>query len=275
MSSISEKVSNNELPWPKDVSAASFKKNSNYAVGRDNTMFFKMLFSIRTFMGLGMFACLVLSLFLPHWIILLGVAGMLLPQLAITLAKQRKIIDDPWRKAHPVLRGRWAAEIEGDFCVFHIGSCMNTDLPTKEYGEIGKAFNSMLEELEANPEEFGYLGSHTYFSGNPRVDTVFSCQYWRSQEQLNAYARNRMGDHFPAMLWTSKLMKVSANIGFWHESFSVRKGEYEAIYVNCPQMLLGKASSVVQAVGKKRTARGRLGKTDGTDLNEHDLPESY
>jgi hypothetical protein len=275
MSSISDKVTKSELPWPKDVSAAGFKANSNWAVGRDSTMFYKSVFSIRTFVGIGMFACLVLSLFLSRWILLLGVAGMVLPQLAITLARQRKVIDDPWRKAHPVLRGRWAAEIEGDFCVFHIGSCMNADLPTKEYGEIGKAFNNMLAELESNPEEFGYLGSHTYFSGNPRVDTVFSVQYWRSQEQLNAYARNRMGIHFPAMLWTSKLMKVSANIGFWHESFNVRHGYYEAIYVNCPQMLLGKASSVVKAVGSKRTARGRLGKTDGTDLNEHNLPENY
>jgi len=53
----------------------------------------------------------------------------------------------------------------------------------------------------------------------------------------------------------------------------VRDGEYESIYVNCPQILLGKAGNVVPAIGHKKTARGRLGKTDGTDLDHHDIPK--
>ena len=84
-----------------------------------------------------------------------------------------------------------------------------------------------------------------------------------------------MSKHFPAMLWSSKTMKSSGHIGFWHESFNVRAGEYEGIYVNCPQILLGKAGRVVPATGQRRTALGRLGVTDGKDLNEYDMPEKY
>jgi hypothetical protein len=40
-------------------------------------------------------------------------------------------------------------------------------------------------------------------------------------------------------------------------------------------MLLGKAGRVVPATGRRRTARGRLGVTDGNDLNEFNLPETY
>ena len=76
-----------------------------------------------------------------------------------------------------------------------------------------------------------------------------------------------MGKHFPVMIWSSKAVKVSDHIGFWHESFKVHAGEYEAIYINCPQILLGKAGTLVKAEGKRNTARGRLGITDGMDLD--------
>ena len=77
------------------------------------------------------------------------------------------------------------------------------------------------------------------------------------------------------MIWSAGVMKLSAHIGFWHESFRVHAGEYEAIYVNCPRMLLGKAGRLVQATGKRRTARGRLGITDGTEFNDLGMAETY
>ena len=141
--------------------------------------------------------------------------------------------------------------------------------------QIGDAFMAMNKELESDPEKYGFYGAQTYVSANPRVDTVMTVQYWRSQEHLNAYARDGMSKHLPEMQMAGGTMKASAHIGLWHESFAVREGEYESIYVNCPRMLLGKAGVLVPATGRKRTARGRLGVTDGNDMNHLNLPERY
>jgi len=265
------KIMNSTLPWPKDVTAEAFKTHSAVFVGEDQTAYVKSLLSIRSFVGAG----LLLAAFLPRKLIMIGAGLFLLPQLIVTFARYIGIVDDPLRKVHPVLRGRWTAQIEGSFCVFHIGFILNGYVPNKEMQQAKLAMESMIKELEADPQKFGYLGGQSYISSNIRVGGGTIIQYWRSQEQLNAYARDGMRKHFPAMIWSSKTVQLSPHLGLWHESFCVREGEYECIYTNCPQMLLGKASSVVPAVGTRRTARGRLRKTDGTDLNELNLPESY
>lgn len=262
-------------PWPEHINSNAFKAHSNFFVGLDEMAYFKTLVSIRTLVGSGMVLALLLALLLPTKVVMLVAAVMTIPQLFLTLSRRYGLIEDPLRNAHPVLRGRYAPEIEGDFCVFHIGLILNGHIPSKEMKDIRDAFVAMHKELEADPEKYGFLGSTTYVAANIRVDGPISLQYWRSQQQLNAYARDHMSKHFPNMLWTSKTMKSSPHIGIWHESFNVRAGEYEGIYVNCPQILLGKAGGVVPATGGRRTARGRLGVTDGKDLNQHDMPEKY
>ena len=259
-----------EPQWPEHINAAAFKAHSNFFVGLDEMSVFKTLLSIRTMIGTGM----VLALLLPMKVVAILAAVMTLPQLIITLARYFHILDDPLRKAHPVIHGRYTGEIEGDFCVFHIGLILNGNVPSKEMKEIGDGFNSMIKELEADPKKYGFLGATSYVSANTRVDTVMAIQYWRSQEHLNAYARDGMLKHLPVMVWASGMSKTSAHVGFWHESFTVRAGDYQSIYVNCPQILLGKAGRLVPATGRKRTARGRLGTTDGSDLNHLELPHS-
>ena len=248
--------------WPEHI---AFKAHSNFFVGLDGTALFKTMVSIRTMVGIGM----VVGLFLPTTVLAVVAALMTLPQLFLTLAHHYRIIQDPLRKAHPVLRGRYAGEIDGDFCVFHIGVILNGYIPNNELKALGNAFIAMNKELESDPEKYGFYGSTQYVAANPSVDTVFTVQYWKSQEHLNAYARDLMSKHFPAIQWSSRASKLSAHIGFWHESFTVHAGEYEALYINCPQILLGKAGRVVPATGHKRTARGRLGLTDGNDI-DHD-----
>ena len=252
------------FPWPEHVSAEAFKSHSNFFVGRDTTALFKSLLSIRSMVGAGM----ILALLLPVKIAMVLAALMTLPQLLRTIGQHFGFIQDPLRKLRPVLRGRYAAKIEGDFCVFHIGVALNGLIPSKEMKKIGDAFDAMTRELEADPEKYGYLGSENYVSTNPSTDVALTVQYWRSREHLNAYAREHMAEHFPAMLWSSQIMKQSAHCGFYHESFTVRAGDYEAVYINCPRVLLGKAAMLVPATGRNRTARGRLGITDGNEFND-------
>lgn len=166
--------------------------------------------------------------------------------------------------ARKVERGRKMARIKGDFVVFHIGACPNRAIDGF-LKWMGDAMEEMLEELEEHPE-LGCLGGETFVG----TTGALVIQYWRSIDQLNAYARNKNNKH--ASAWT-KLMKKgreTADYGFWHETFEVKSGQYESIYVNCPPMLLGncRETELVQLAGKYNSAAGRAGK-DGNDYPEH------
>ena len=106
-------------PWPEHLTAAGFRAHSNFFIGLDETALYKAMFSIRTMVSAGMF----LAFLLPKHIVLFLASAMMVPQLVLTLARHFGLIEDRLRKAHPVFRGRYAGEIEGDFCVHHTGLC--------------------------------------------------------------------------------------------------------------------------------------------------------
>ena len=55
-------------------------------------------------------------------------------------------------------------------------------------------------------------------------------------------------------------------IGIYHETFIVKAGAYEAIYRNMPRSGLAEIGRVVDAShGRMRSAKGRLGQSDGAD----------
>ena len=87
-------------------------------------------------------------------------------------------------------------------------------------------------------------------------------QYWRSFEQLHAYAHARDKHHLPA--WTALNRAVGGNgsVGGFHETYSVRAGEYEAVYVNMPRLGLASAGELVPAVGRMQSAKSRMGRTE-------------
>jgi hypothetical protein len=85
-------------------------------------------------------------------------------------------------------------------------------------------------------------------------------QYWRSFDHLEAYARARDKQHWPAWLEFNRLMKDSrGDVGIWHETYLIRAGEYENIYSGMPLMGLAKAARLANVSGDAETARGRLG----------------
>ena len=108
----------------------------------------------------------------------------------------------------------------------------------------------MIKELQGRLES-GFLG-HI-------MSTGVIVQYWRSFEQLEAYARNHDQLHWPA--WVDFNRRVGGSrgdVGIWHETFKVRAGEYECVYSGMPSFGLAKATASVDAVGGLETARGRL-----------------
>jgi Domain of unknown function (DUF4188) len=150
-----------------------------------------------------------------------------------------------------IRRGRYTAEIDGDFVVLLIGPRFNKPwLFWRSLADLGgrrRGMKAMLDELTAHPEK-GLLG---YRMGIPTI-----VQYWRSFEHLEAFARDPGDLHRPT--WLEYFRRdPQGRTGFWHETFLVRAGEYEAIYDDVPVAGLAAAGRPAE-VGRDSRARLRI-----------------
>ena len=87
-------------------------------------------------------------------------------------------------------------------------------------------------------------------------------QYWRSMEQLLAYAKNRNAAHLPAWRAFNSAIGTDGSVGIWHETYAVSVGNFENVYVNMPPFGLGRAGHLEPAAGGKQSAAGRLGRRE-------------
>ncbi|WP_037366106.1 monooxygenase family protein [Amycolatopsis orientalis] len=148
-------------------------------------------------------------------------------------------------------KGKWTAEIEGDFVVFLIGARPSPRHPLSWFRDLGgrRGMKHMLDRLSADPES-GLLG---YVMGFPVI-----VQYWRSFEHLEAFAANAAEAHPAAQKgYWRRASRHGHAAGIWHETFLVNAGRYEAVYGNMPVFGLGTArgATVKRAT---TTARERL-----------------
>ncbi len=164
------------------------------------------------------------------------------------------------RMASPYLRH--TAEIDGDFVVFLIGARIVKPWRLLTVIRVARAMNAMMKELEGNPA-LGYLGQEAW---GGRIG--IQLQYWRSRDHLMAYARSRESVHLPAWRHFNQVVSKTTAVGIWHETFLIRAGEYECVYGNMPLFGLAKAARRVDIAGRRDTAAGRLGVTDGNDAPE-------
>jgi hypothetical protein len=147
-------------------------------------------------------------------------------------------------------RGRYTADIEGDFVVFLIGARINRQLRalTSLRDLNGNAMRKMLDYLVEHPEK-GLLGYQMLGLSN--------VQYWRSFEHLERFARDKDDPHLDVWRNYWKRVGKSDRTGIWHETYLVRAGEYECIYGNMPTFGLAKASHAVP-VAEAKGARERV-----------------
>ena len=152
-----------------------------------------------------------------------------------------------------IIDRRIAAKIDGDFVVFLIGMRINKPWKVWKWLPVARAMPKMLKELAAKPaSETGFLGYEGVFQ------TLV--QYWRSFDHLEAYAKARDNEHWPAWVDFNRHMKDSrGDVGIWHETFRVRAGEYEAIYSGMPLRGLAKAGQGAAVTAAQDSARQRLG----------------
>ncbi|WP_202081280.1 DUF4188 domain-containing protein [Caldalkalibacillus salinus] len=151
-----------------------------------------------------------------------------------------------------VHKGRFTAEIEGEFVIFIIGVRVNKLLAIHKWLPIFRAMEKMIKELYDN-EDLGFLGTEYFLQW--RGATLL--QYWRSYEQLEKYARE--GIHLEAWKKFNQSIGTDGSVGIYHETYIVQPQNYECIYGNMPKFGLGKVSNHVPAVGRRETSRRRLG----------------
>ncbi|MBB5358072.1 hypothetical protein HDE76_001278 [Rhodanobacter sp. ANJX3] len=154
---------------------------------------------------------------------------------------------------------RLTAAIEGDFVVFLIGMRINRPLKAHKWLPVIRAMPRMIEELYRQPE-LGFMHAEMWFSR-----TTIMVQYWRSMEQLLAYAKNKNAEHLPAWQAFNKTVGTDGTVGIWHETYAASPGTYENVYINMPDFGLGKAGTLQSATGGRQSAAGRLGKVRPVD----------
>ncbi|MGL6117003.1 DUF4188 domain-containing protein [Plesiomonas sp.] len=153
-----------------------------------------------------------------------------------------------------IIQQRMTAMIEGEFVVFLIGMRINTWWKLHKWVPIMFAMRRMLKELHANSES-GLLSEQTWLGR-----TTLTVQYWRSFEQLEAYARDKNQAHFPEWVRFNQLVSHGGDVGIWHETYLCQSENCEAIYNNMPRFGLAKAGDYLPITPKLLTAKQRLNK---------------
>ena len=159
---------------------------------------------------------------------------------------------------HSVFSGRYTAQTSEPFVVFLIGMRINKFLAVKKWLSVSQAMVPMIKSLKQNPEK-GLMASNSFF----RVWPLETCMvtYWRSFDDLQAFARSTDDPHWSAWQAFMKEVGDDGSVGIWHETYQVNPEQYECIYGNMPAFGLAAATHHIPISEKTRTARARMAKT--------------
>jgi hypothetical protein len=152
--------------------------------------------------------------------------------------------------------GRYAAIPPDGSVLFLIGMRLNKLWKPHRWGPVMMAMPRMLSELDARPE-LGLAGHQIFVSGR----TILVVQYWRSVEQLNAYARARDLEHLPAWRAFNKRVGTNGDVGIFHETIVMNRDGVETIYGNMPEAMLGAAFGTVEIARVGQSAARRMDAT--------------
>ncbi|MCP2260469.1 protein of unknown function (DUF4188) [Streptoalloteichus tenebrarius] len=153
-----------------------------------------------------------------------------------------------------VRAGRWTAEVPEDgVTVFLIGMRVNRPLRVDRWWPVFRAMPRMLRHLAEHPEA-GLLGWRPWFGR-----TTLLLTYWRSVEHLLAFAGDQAAPHAPAWRDFNRRVGADGTVGVWHETYQVRRGSAEAVYVNMPPFGMAAATTSVPVTPATTSARRRLG----------------
>lgn len=139
-----------------------------------------------------------------------------------------------------VYAGRVSAEVPEGAVVFLIGMRVNRLLLIRRWLPVFFAMPNMLRELYRQKER-GFLGARTWINGR----NVMVQQYWRTMDDLMAYAVARDGAHLPAWKAFNRRVGNDGTVGIWHEAYVVHPDQSHLIYRNMPAFGLAAATGRV------------------------------
>lgn len=142
---------------------------------------------------------------------------------------------------------------EDGVVLFLIGMRVNKPWRVDKWVAASMAMIRMLRYLGSHPEA-GLIRARNWFGR-----TTMQVGYWRSVDDLIAFAAERDAPHAPAWRWFNRVVGKSGAVGVWHETYIVRPGAAEAVYVNMPPFGLADATEEVPVGPDTHTARRRLG----------------
>lgn len=172
----------------------------------------------------------------------------------------------PARAPRGVRGGQYVAVPEGeDVVVFVIGMRINRLRRIRSWWPAFVGMPRMLKELEAQPDS-GLLGATLLFGGR----TLMVLQYWRSAEQLGAYARDSAKSHAPAWAAFNKAAAPTGDVGIFHETYVVPADRIESLYGNMPAFGLGAAVGSVPRGGPGRPRTAAHERMDSTEPEYED-----
>jgi len=154
---------------------------------------------------------------------------------------------------------RMTAAVEGDVVLFLIGMRLNRPWAVHKWLPVARAMPRMLRELYPNPS-LGFMSHEMWLSR-----TLILVQYWRSLDQLMAYASAREAEHLPAWQAFNRAVGTDGSVGIWHETYLAQAGAFESVYANMPPFGLGKVGPLVEAKGPYRSAAQRLASGEGAN----------
>lgn len=161
-----------------------------------------------------------------------------------------------------IFPGRWTARLDPSstpepdggetsaaVVLFLIGMRVNKWWRVDQYFWVAIAMARMLRHLARHPE-LGMVRARNWFGR-----TTMQVAYWRSLDDLVAFAADDTAPHAPA--WRRYYRKASASgaVGIWHETYLVNAGSFEAIYANMP--LFGLAEAIGHAEVDRSTSSSR------------------
>ncbi len=154
----------------------------------------------------------------------------------------------------PTFKGRRTTDHADPLVVFVIGMRINRFAKVGKWLPVLRAMRPMIVELSTDPDS-GFMGAEFMLQS---LRTVVLIQYWRDFERLEAYARNRDRQHWPAWTDFNRAIGNDGTVGIFHETYCVNAGAFETVYANMPPWGLGRVAGTIPAEGSRNEARGRM-----------------
>ena len=152
-----------------------------------------------------------------------------------------------------IFPGRFTTRAPNDAtAVFLIGMRVNSLRGVAKAPAVLTAMPRMLRFLGEHPES-GLLGFHNWLGR-----TTMLLSYWRSASDVQRFASDPDAPHAPA--WRAFNQKIGAgkDVGVWHELYTVRPGDFEAVYLNMPRFGMAGAGEHLAVGDGTRTSKQRM-----------------